>query len=629
MHKTSGIWPCWLRNALDPLVTTIAVVWGIFQLYTAYDSFLDPIRLGAIHLAFALSLIFIRFPFSKKYLQTTGTIISAVEIILTVATTVYICKEIYGLSSRIGIFEPLDTLFGTLAIILVIDACRRIMGMGLVMLVGAFLAYAYWGHLIPGLAGHVEMGYSYIVSHLFMSSDGIFGTPMIVAASYVMLFVLFGTFMEATNGTDLLMRLSQRSLGWTRGGAAKMSVLVSSLFGTISGAAVANVVTVGSLTIPLMKRTGFSGTSAGGIEAAASTGGQIMPPVMGAAAFIMAAMLGVPYADVALGAVVPAALFYMSLLIAVDLQAKALKIHGLPVKDLPSLKGIPKKSWALLSPIVLLVYLLMVVGISAALAGLYTVIATCLIGFLIIGKPFGRRMIIAFRSGALAMLQVSIAVAAAGIIIGVISSTGLDSKFSTLILKATAGNLLLTLISVAVAAIILGMGMPTVGVYLILAILIAPALIDLGVTPLAAHMFIFYFGIMSTITPPVAISAFAAAGLANSSPTATGVAAFRLAAAGFIIPFLFVYSPTLLFAEGVSIDFIRIGAALVALISMTIAIAGIWLIKMASWERGIVALASILLILPDRISSGIAILLLGLVLASQLQKTRESKLNAT
>ncbi|AEC21580.1 TRAP transporter, 4TM/12TM fusion protein [Pusillimonas sp. T7-7] len=627
MPTTTSALPCWPKKVLDVTVTIIAVVWGVFQLYTAYDPFLDPIRLGAVHLAFALTLVFIRFPLMAGRARTVGIVISTIEIVLTIATAFYICKEIYGLSARIGMFEPRDTIYGTLAVLLVIDGCRRVMGMGLVTLVAVFLAYAYLGHLIPGLAGHVEMSNSYIISHLFMSPDGIFGTPMMVAASYVMLFVLFGTFMEATDGTDLLMRVSQRALGWTRGGAAKMSVLVSSLFGTISGAAVANVVTVGSLTIPLMKRTGFSGSNAGGIEAAASTGGQIMPPVMGAAAFIMAAILGIPYADVALGAVIPAVLFYVSLLIAVDLQAKNAGIRGIPVKDLPKLKDVPLRSWFLLSPILLLVYLLMITGISATLAGLYTLLATAAVGFVIIGWRFLPRMITAFRTGAFAMLQVSIAVAAAGIIIGVIGSTGLDSKFSTLILQATAGNLLLTLIATAIAAIVLGMGMPTVGVYLILAILVAPALIDLGITPLAAHMFIFYFGIMSTITPPVAISAFAAAGLADSSPTATSIAAFRLAAAGFVIPFLFVYSPSLLFADNAGVDLIRIAAATLALVAMTIALAGMWLGKMAFWERCAVAGASALLVLPDGVSSSIAVAMLVLLFLWQLQKARRSRLN--
>ncbi|MBP6018547.1 MAG: TRAP transporter fused permease subunit [Burkholderiaceae bacterium] len=603
-------------------VTTIAVVWGIFQLYTAYDPVLDPIRLGAVHLAFALTLVFIRFPLFSGRLKTLGNVISAVEIALTIATTIYICKEIYELSSRIGMFEPLDTFFGSLAIILVLDGCRRVMGLGLVSLVMVFLAYAYWGHLIPGLAGHVELSHDYIVSELFMGSSGIFGTPMMVAASYVMLFVLFGTFMEATEGTELLMRVAQRAMGWARGGAAKMAVLVSGLFGTISGASVANVATVGSLTIPLMQRSGFSGKVAGGIEAAASTGGQIMPPVMGAAAFIMAAMLGIPYSDVAMGALIPAILFYVSLLLAVDLEAKQLDIRGIPVKDLPKLKSVPLRSWILLSPIAVLVYLLMVVGISATLAGLYALLATVAVGVISLGWKFLPRMIGAFRAGAAAMLQVSVAVAAAGIIIGVISSTGLDSKFSTIILQATEGNLLLTLIATAVAAIVLGMGMPTVGVYLILAILVAPALVDLGVTPLAAHMFIFYFGIMSTITPPVALSAFAAAGISGANPTATGFYAFKLAIAGFVIPFLFVYSPSLLFADGAGVDVFRIAGATLAIIAMTIAMAGTWFVTMSRLERLLTGLGAVLLIFPERTSSIVAIVLLVALFFYQKQKAR-------
>lgn len=612
------------RRLLDHAVTIIAIVWGLFQLYTAYDPFLDPIRLGAVHLGFALTLVFIRFPAFGSKARTLNILVSGIQILTTILVVHYIYVEIYGLSSRIGMFNPTDTLYGMCAILLILDACRRIMGMGLVLLVSAFLAYAYFGHLIPGLAGHVPMSNDYIVSHLFMSEDGIFGTPMMVAASYVMLFVLFGTFMEATDGTELLMKLAQRTLGWTRGGAAKMSVLVSSLFGTISGAAVANVVTVGSLTIPLMKRTGFSPTVAGGIEAAASTGGQIMPPVMGAAAFIMAAILGIPYADVALAAVLPSILFYLSLLWGVDLHAKAAGIKGMSRHELPRLSEVPKKSWLLLSPILLLIYLLMITGISATLAGLYTLLATVGVGLLVTGPRFLPRISSAFRNGAFAMLQVSIAVAAAGMIIGVIGSTGLDSKFSTLILEATAGNLLLTLIATAIAAIVLGMGMPTVGVYLILAILVAPALVDLGVTPLAAHMFIFYFGILSTITPPVAISAFAAAGLSGASPTATGFSAFKLALAGFIIPFLFVYSPTLLFSDDAGVDIPRILVAFLAVGALTAAVIGTLLTKMAVWERVATAIAASLLILPGWPSSIMALVVLGIVIYSQTKKTRRS-----
>ncbi len=535
--------------------------------------------------------------------------ISYVSRALLVSATVFACLYIVAvhqdLVRRAGNATPIDLIAGALAIAIVLELARRTTGWGLVIVAVLALAYAFAGPWLPGLLAH--RGYSAVrlIEHLYLTTEGIWGVPLGVSADFVYLFVLFGTVLDAAGGGTLLIGLSNRIAGSTQGGPAKTATVASALMGSLSGSAVANVVTTGSLTIPMMKRSGFRPYFAGAIEAAASTGGQLMPPIMGAGAFILATWTNIPYLRVAAAAAIPAVLYYVALFMAIHFRARQV---NLPTGTGET--GGPVASRVhLLIPLAVIV-LLLVLGRSPMRAAFWGVISavavTMMSGTTRLGWARGRDALVAAAAGT---VQVASACAAAGIVVGVATLTGIGLRMSEFIVTLSGGHLPIALVLTAVGSIILGMGLPTTAAYIVLAALGAPALTELGVPLLAAHLFIFYFGCLSNVTPPVALAAYAAAGVAGAPPFQTAVTALALASAGFLVPFMFVYGPPLLLIGPISTIAGAFVTGVIGVTAFAAATIGYVNRPLRAWERLLLAGAAFCLLLPGLLTDAAGLVL--------------------
>lgn len=538
---------------------------------------------------------------------------------------------------RLAVVTPAKWMFGLLSIILVLEAARRLVGWVLTILVLAFVLYGKFGNLLPGILESRGASWERLAMYLYLDTNGMLGLPLAVAATVVLTFVFFGQVLFQSGGAAVLTDFAMATMGRFRGGPAKMAVVASSLFGTISGTAVSNVVMTGSVTIPLMKRTGYKPHVAGAVESVASTGGQIMPPVMGVAAFIMAEFLSIPYSEVALAALVPALLFYFTLFFQVDLEAAKGGLKGLPSKELPALKPVLTRSWAFAIPLVVLIYVLFWLAWPAgrsAMAGVFVALALSFLqrstrlslgGFVRLLETTGR-----------SLLELGVITAGAGFVIGVLQLSGLGFRFSMGLTNLAGGNVLILLVLVAVASMILGMGMPTAAVYILLAVLAAPGLVELGIDPLAAHLFVFYFGILSMITPPVCLASFAAASIAGADFMSTGWTGMRLAAVAYVVPFLFVFAPALIL-KGTAWEIIAaVTTAVVGAALLGIGLTGHWYGRMALVPRTLLLLGALGLLIPaagegilfhwitDVVGMGLALLVLG----PQWLKNRRSQMKA-
>jgi len=555
--------------------------------------------------------------------------VDAVARVLLIAGSVfsflYIAIEQESLVGRSGAATRLDLAAGAIAIIVVLELARRAAGNGLVVVAVLALAYALAGPWLPGFLAH--RGYSPVrlTEHLYLSAEGVWGIPLGVSADFVYLFVLFGSVLEVSGGGALLIALASRVAGRMRGGPAMTATVASALMGSLSGSAVANVVTTGTFTIPLMKRAGFRPHFAAAIEAAASTGGQIMPPVMGAGAFILATWTGIPYARVALAALVPAILYYGALFAAI--RFRALKM------DLPA--GEDLRRGDVLGRLHLLLPLLVVVALLAAgrspmRAAFWAVVSALATAMLRRGtRPTRGAFAKAVVGGAASTVQVAAACASAGIVVGVASLTGIGLRMSELIVTLSGGHLLPALGLTAAGSIVLGMGLPTTAAYVVLAALGAPALISLGVPILAAHLFIFYFGCISNITPPVALAAYAASGIAGAPPARTAMTAMAIAATGFVVPFMFVYGPPLLLDGSILEVALALVTALIGVTGLAAAIIGHARRPLRPWSRLALATAACLLIFPGWWTDGIGLAgVATLMLPGPARDAAESMANA-
>jgi TRAP transporter 4TM/12TM fusion protein len=527
----------------------IAVSWSLYHLYTAAFGSFPALAQRSIHIGFALALTFLLFRITKdenkKWLRSIDYLCSVLSLVIAA----YIFLNVERIGSRVWFIDEiaeLDYVFGVTLILLLLEASRRTIGNAMTLLAVIFLAYGFLGDKLPGLLAHRGISLKDMVDLQFLSPQGIFGVPLAVSADSVFYFVLFGAFLEISGGGKLFNDLAFWLTGRFKGGPAKATVLSGGLMGSISGSAVANVVASGIFTIPLMIKTGYSRRFAAAVEAVSSTGGQLMPPVMGAAAFVMAETLGYPYATIAFAAIIPSLLFYIQNFLVVHLQASKEGMQGMKKEDMPDIWKEVKDRFHMLAPLILLVYLVMS-GYSLLTAAFYAIIATVVISFMrkVTRMDIGK-ILEALESGAKQALQVAIPCAVAGIIIGVISFSGLGLKFTEMVIGLSNGNLYLTLILIALATIILGMGLPTTSAYIMGAILMAPALLSLGVLDLSAHMFIFYFAILSMITPPVALASYSAAGIAGADLSKTGWTSMFLASSSFLIPFAFAINPAIL-----------------------------------------------------------------------------------
>ncbi|MBI2359993.1 MAG: TRAP transporter fused permease subunit [Deltaproteobacteria bacterium] len=494
-----------------------------------------------------------------------------------------------------------------LAVLLILEALRRLAGWFLVVLVLLFLLYARFTDLVPGLLGGRGTSWESLLNSLYLSSDFLLGVPLSAGASVVLPFILFGSVLIETGGGLLLTSFATAVFGRFRGGPAKVAILASSLFGTISGSPVANVAVDGAITIPMMKSIGYKPHVAAAIEAVASTGGQIMPPVMGVASFIMAEFLAVPYREVVIAAVIPAMLYYIALFVQVDLEAAKMGMRGLSREEIPPVAPVFKETLSFILPLAVLVYAMFFIPLSAGKAGAVAALTAAAAGFVRKeNRAAPLRLLRALPATGRAMLDLGVLLAAAGIIIGVAAVTGLGFKLSAVLLEIGKDSAFLLLFFTAIVSMILGMGLPTSAVYILLAILVAPALTQYGILPMAAHFFIFYFGVIAVITPPIAFASFTAASIGGASPMQTGWAGTRLAALAYIVPFLFVYSPALLMRGPVW----EIAA------SLATAIAGTWVLGMALvgyWQRPLPVLLRLMLGLS---AIGLLIPLRGDALAS-------------
>ena len=602
---------------LRTVIATLAIGMSLYHIYTAAFGPPDAVIFRGIHLMFALALVFLLYP-CLKGASRTGRLFDLVLMALALGSVLHIFINYDTFTSRILYIDELtwaDRFWTVVAVITVLEGTRRVIGWALPLTAIVFMVYA---------AVFTQVKIPVLMEQLYLSTEGIFGSTLGVSASYVMLFVLFGSFMERSGTGQLFMDFSMSLTGSSAGGPGKVAVISSSLFGTVSGSAVANVMVDGPITIPLMKRTGFRPSFAAAVEAVASTGGQLMPPIMGAAAFVMAEFLAVPYAQVALWALIPALLYYVSVFAAVHFEARRYELAGVPKSELPRFGAVMRERGHLFIPI-LVVLIGLTAGYSAPLCALWGALSCIPLALLRASTRTGiswRTVLDALNDGARNTLAVAMACACAGMVIGSVTITGLGIEFTQAVIGLAQDALFLALFLTAVAGIILGMGMPTTPAYIVMVSLLVPALIKLGAVTPAAHMFALYFAILSAITPPVALAVFAAAGLAKTSMWAAGFAAMRAAAPAYIVPFMFVYEPSLLLiVKDWSEQWFQVLLAVISAAIGVIALAGGlfgWFAgPTRAWHRVLLVIAALALIKPGSITDLIGLGLLAVVFVSQ------------
>ncbi|OPG73609.1 C4-dicarboxylate ABC transporter [Pseudomonas ogarae] len=649
----------------------VALLFSVFQIVTAAFSPVSSIVLRAVHVGFLLWVVFLSYPAYGK--QRPWQPLAWVLSLGGVATAVYQWVFEADLIQRSGDLTTADMIIGVILIVLVFEAARRVMGIALPIVCGVFLAYGLFGEYLPGDLAHRGYGVDQIINQLSFGTEGLYGTPTYVSATYIFLFILFGAFLEKAGMIKLFTDFAMGLFGHKLGGPAKVSVVSSALMGTITGSGIANVVTTGQFTIPLMKRFGYKAAFAGGVEATSSMGSQIMPPVMGAVAFIMAETINVPFVEIAKAALIPACLYFGSVFWMVHLEAKRSDLKGLPKDQCPSAWGAVKESWFLLIPLGVLVYLLfsgrtplfsgmvglaltaiVILGSAIILKvsnyalrcafwialGLLCVgffrlgigVVFAVIGVLVVACWFmqGTRETLviclhALVDGARHAVPVGIACALVGSIIAVVSLTGVASTFAGYILAIGRDNLLLSLILTMLTCLVLGMGIPTIPNYIITSSIAAPALLELGVPLIVSHMFVFYFGILADLTPPVALACFAAAPIARESGLKISFWAVRIALAGFVIPFMTVYNPALMLqGDNLWMTAYMLIKTLLAVGLWGMASTGYLQQKMPIWERLLCFAAGALLVVALPLTDEIGFVLGGLLIFQHVWRSRRA-----
>ncbi|WP_282171832.1 TRAP transporter permease [Cytobacillus firmus] len=604
---------------------------SLFHLYTGVFGMLTAQLQRSIHLGFALALIFLLFPARKKDRGRKHKVAwyDIFLAILGIAVGAYWPLFIDEIVMRAGRLTEIDFYVGLIAVLLVLEATRRAVGLPITIIAVIFLAYAMFGPYMPAFLAHRGLDLERLVQTMFFTTEGILGTPLGVSATFIFLFLLFGSFLVKTGVGQYFNDLAVSIAGKRTGGPAKVAIFSSALQGTISGSSVANVVTSGSFTIPMMKKLGYKKEFAGAVEATASTGGQIMPPIMGAAAFLMVEFIGggITYWDIAKAAAIPALLYFAGVWIMTHFEAKRVGLRGLKDEEMPNRKEVMKKIYLLLP--ILAVIILLMSGMSVIRAALWSIVITVAVSMISKETRIGfRDAIDALVDGARTALGVAAATAAAGIIVGVVVKTGLGLKMANGLLDLSGGLLIPTLMLTMVAAIILGMGSPTTANYVITSTIAAPAIILLGVPDLSAHLFVFYFGIVADVTPPVALAAFAAAGVSGGDPIKTGVTASKLAIGAFIIPYMFVLSPELLMIDTTWYYLIWVVfTALAGMMAIGAGVIGYWLRKLNIFERLLGIAGGLLLIYPEGVTDivGLGIFILLIALQVFIKKDDQAK----
>ena len=603
-----------MKSALKKVSLILAIFFVAFHLYTAAFGTMPGIAQKSIHLGFLLVIFYINAMVDSE--KRWEQIFLGIMALFALGGCAYITILDENLQLRAGIVYASDILFAILLIIAIFEACRRKMGNPLVIITLVFVAYAFLGKYIPGFLNQPGMTLKKFTSLVYLTTDGIFGSPLYASASYVVLFVLLGAIMSVSGIGDYMTNLATSLFGHMRGGPAKVAVVASGFFGSISGSPTANVIGTGTFTIPMMKKNGFEPEFAAAVEATASTGGAIMPPIMGSTAFIMAEMLGIPYTAVAKAALIPAILYFLAVLFGVDIYAAKHGLKGIPRSQLPKVRSMLKQIY-MLAPLIFLIFCMAVFNMTIVRSGLLTIIVTLVLVEINPKTRMTKEQWLQIPVQTVkSAVSVGIACAMAGIISGVIMGSGLGYRISSILTSVAGTSMLLLLVLTMVVSLIMGMGVPTTAAYLVLASLVAPTMIQLGIPPLAAHMFIFYFGCISSITPPVALAAYAGAGLAGCDPNKTGYKAFRLAFCSFLMPYLFVYNPVLLMEGGVLDILWSLVTALIGAYLLASGFEGFFFRWSLKWfERPLMILGAVMLIVPGMVTDlvGIAIIVVEFV----------------
>lgn len=641
-------------KSLGFLITGILVAMSVYHFYASGFGLIRELVHRGIHLSFVLALVFLLFGLRKSsnmvppkawYRFEGVPLIDVVLAILAVAAAMYLpLLPPEALAQRVGNPSPSDIFMGSCLLILTLEATRRSVGPTLPIIGLLFIGFAYFGPWMPGALKHGGSSWLGIINHLYMTNQGIYGIAIGVMAKYVFLFILFGVLATRIGLGQLFIDIALVIAGRYSGGPAKVAIFSSAFMGTISGSSIANTVTTGALTIPAMKKVGYPAHFAAAVEATSSTGGQITPPILGAAAFIMVEYLEIPLRDVLAAALFPALLHYFGIFIMVHLEAKKLGLRGLRAEELPKLGVVLRDHWLSLIPLIILVYFILS-GRTPDFAAVYGIIACVVVGFL---NPNHRLTIsdlwVSLAAGAKNTLAVGAAAATVGVVVGVVTLTGVGFRlgyvvvqtatdigtfFSTLPVLSyfTVGQwtLFTSLVLIAFSCIIMGAGIPTTATYIILVAVAAPALAQLQVEPLVAHFFVFYYGVLADITPPVALAAYAAAGIAGSNPFKTGNTAFRLGIAKALVPFVFVYSPALLLvADGFTwwLFSVTLLGAMLGIASLGVAFSGYLLAQLKKWERWWVALVSFLFIAPGLTTMAVGLVLMLPIIILQLRRAK-------
>lgn len=628
-------------GALNWIIAGLCVLFSLVQLYAAFTANIPATQLRPLHLGFVMMLSFLIFPVNRKsrrdILQWYDILLSAIAL----ACCLYIVFQHIDIAQRISskktpmYLQVMDLAVAVTIIVLLFECCRRVVGMPIMIIAALFILYSYFGQYIPGFFKHRGFEIRRIVTHLVYTTEGIMGTPLGASSTFIFLFVLFGAFLERTKVGEFFIDLANSIAGHKGGGPAKVAVITSALEGTVSGSSVANTVGSGSFTIPMMKKLGYRPEFAGAVEAAASTGGQIMPPVMGAAAFLMAESVGLPYVEIVKAAIVPAILYFLGIYIIVDLEAKKFGLKGMEKSKMPKLINLLKTRGYLILPLIVIIGFLSMgyTPIYSALVGIGSATFCDLLRHIFVAIAVGRErsakkkenavlkiakattedVFISLHNGARGVLGVAIACGMAGIVVGMVTLSGLGLKLGTGLVTLAGGNAFLTLFLTMLASLILGMGVPTTANYLITSTVMAGAIVTaLKCEVLTAHMFVFYFGIMADITPPVALAAMAGAAIAKSDPMRTGLNAVKLAIAAFLVPYLFVFNQKMLFigAQWYEVAWIAI-TAIIGMIGIGAAVEGYYKRHAHPLQRVLFLGGGFLLVHPEMITDfiGLAIII--------------------
>ena len=645
---------CWRQY----ITVIVSFVFVFFQLYATISGLVTAQVLRATHLAFVQLLAFLLFPPTKKSPKNTLPWYDVVLGLVGAACWLYLVggysekflifvngifkSNLQPLYTRAGAYTLFDIIVGIVAIVILFESCRRIVGLPIMIIAGVFILYGFIGKFLPGFLNHRGYSLTRVVSHLFYTTEGIIGTPIGACSTFIFLFIMFGALLEKTGIGQFFIDVCNAIAGGASGGPAKVAVLSSALLGTVSGSSVSNTVGSGSFTIPMMKKLGYKGEFAGAVEAAASTGGQLMPPIMGAAAFLMAESLGMQYITIVKAAIIPALLYFAGIFITVHLEAKKLGLKGLPKDQLPRALPLFLKKGYMILPLIVIIYFLCA-GFTAVFAALMGIVACLIIGVTVSIVDFakgrkptfgGKDIVDVICAAARNIISVAIACGMAGIIIGIVTLTGLGLKMGAGLVSLAHGKLFLTLFFTMIASIILGMGAPTTANYLITSTITAGAIIQLGVQPIVAHMFAFYFGIIADVTPPVALAAIAGAAIAKAKPMKTAVNATKLAIGAFIIPYMCVYNPQMLMLDAKPLGVIMIIiTALIGMFGISVALEGYGLkntglfagtnkaralvISFDVIERILFAVAGLFCVLPETTTDIIGLAMMAVLLIYQ------------